>query len=145
MERITEELYNALRQVVNPKYKLTVTSNVTLNDVLQYKNEKNGLFLAYPSILDDNTVSYSAIFIDREKGRINCFNTRGRTMNCTTFLTLCEMKERGRPVVYSQYRYRCKENDLQFIAYIANLFLERLVNEYKGMPYVLYNGTLKYK
>ena len=148
MEQITEKLFDVLKKVVNPKYKLYVTTDVTVNDVLQYTNEKNGLFLAYPSMLENDmfcTVSYSAIFIDREKGRINCFNTRGRTMNCTTFLTLSEMKEGGLPVVYSQYRLRCENNDLQFIAYIADLFTNKIVMENKGKPYVLYNNLLTYK
>ena len=65
MERITEQLFHSLRKVINPKFKLAVTSNVTVNDVLQYRNEKHGLFHAYPSIMEDNIVSYSAIFIDR--------------------------------------------------------------------------------
>ena len=34
MEQITEKLFDVLKKVVNPKYKLYVTTDMTVNDVL---------------------------------------------------------------------------------------------------------------
>ena len=139
MERITEQLFDSLRKVINPKFKLAVTSNVTVNDVLQYRNEKHGLFLAYHSILEDNNVSYSAIFIDRHMGRISCFNTRGRTNNCMMFLALCEMESEGFPFVYTQYRYQCKYDDLGFITHIADKYTTTTTDSAGDDQFIMYN------
>ena len=133
-----ERMYHMLKKVINPKYELIVTDNITLDHVMSYHNTDSGVLIVYPLIIRDTILTFNLIFIDKLKGIVHCCNTKADTMNCNTFLTLSDLRTKeGPPFTYIQHRIGCYREDVLLTVFLTKL----LTNNYSITTVLAKNPT----
>ena len=136
-----EQMHHLLKRVINLKYKVIVTDNVTIDHIMSYQNTENSVFIVYPFIIRDNILTFNIIFVDKKKGIVHCCNTKADTMNCNTFLTLSDLgTEKGPPFTYIQHRIGCYREDVLLTVFLTKL----LTNNYSIRTVLAKNPTDKF-